>query len=57
MRDWRGGFREEKREIVLRKHLALIKRGSMDKLDFAACFDWALQRKLMLFIFELQVAS
>lgn len=29
----------------------------MDKLGFAPCFDWAFQGKLMLFVFELQVAS
>lgn len=41
-----------KREKYFLKHLALIKRGSVDKPAFAACFDWAFQGKLMLFIFE-----
>lgn len=48
-----GGKMEK---LFLRRHLALILRGSMDKPAFAACFDWAPRRKLMLFVFKLLVA-
>lgn len=42
----------KERRTFLRRHLALVRRGSVDKPASAACFDWVFQRRLMLFVFD-----
>lgn len=37
----RGGSEEKRGGFFSRRHLALVKRGGVERPAFAVCFDWA----------------